>query len=124
MVFLILLVKYANYLILFQKWLSALPLYNISQNFDDRMNLTLKTEKQEMNYLNYSYALWDRFIFHIAQVRNMLLNQATLPDWAIVPDCWSFWMINKQRVCYRLHSVYNLVHPDLGTWQQILNVVL
>ena len=29
------------------------------------MNLTLKSEKQEMNYLNYSNALWDCFAFHI-----------------------------------------------------------
>ena len=31
------------------------------------MNLTLKTEKQEMNYLNYSNASWDCFGLNIAQ---------------------------------------------------------
>ena len=50
------------------------------------MNLTLKTEKQEINYLNYSNPLWDCFEFHIAQVGNMLQNQAMLPNWAIGPD--------------------------------------
>ena len=38
-----------------------------------------------MNYLNYS-ALWDCFGFHIAQVRNILSNQATFPYWAIGLD--------------------------------------
>ena len=38
------------------------------------MNLTVKIEKQDMNYLNYSYALWDCFEFHMDQVGNMLPN--------------------------------------------------
>ena len=36
------------------------------------LNLTPKTEKQEMHYLNYHNALWDCFGFHIAQIGNML----------------------------------------------------
>ena len=59
---------------------------NASINVNKYMNLTLKTEKHEMNYLNYSNALWDCFGFHIAQVGNILLNQTTLPYWAIDPD--------------------------------------
>ena len=51
------------------------------------MNLTLKTEKREIHYLNYHNALWDCFGSHIAQIGNMLLNQAMLPDWTIGPDC-------------------------------------
>ena len=65
------------------------------------MNITLKTEKQEMNYMNHSYALWDCFEFHIAQFGNML-NQAMLPDWAIGPD----WLWN---VLLRLRG-HNWVH--------------
>ena len=53
------------------------------------MNWTLKTEKQEMNYLNYINALCDCFEFLIAQVDNMLPNQAMLPDWAMGPDWWT-----------------------------------
>ena len=45
------------------------------KNVNKYMNLTLKTEKHEMNYWNYSNALWDCFGFHIAQVGNILLNQ-------------------------------------------------
>ena len=51
-----------------------------SKHLNNYMNSTLKTEKQEMNYLNYSNALCDWFGFHIAQISNMLPNQATLPD--------------------------------------------
>ena len=51
------------------------------------MNLKLKIEKQEINYLNYSNALWAYFEFHTAQVGNMLPNQAMLPDWAIGLNC-------------------------------------
>ena len=40
-----------------------------------------------MNYLNYSNAFWDCFGFHIAEVSNMLQNQAIMPDWAISLDC-------------------------------------
>ena len=47
----------------------------------------LKTEKQEMYYLNNHNTLWDCFGCHIAQIDNMLPNQAMLPDWAICPDC-------------------------------------
>ena len=57
------------------------------QNFNNYTNWTLKTEKQEMYYLNYHDALWDCFGFHIAQISNMLPNQAMLPVWAIGPDC-------------------------------------
>ena len=32
---------------------------NKSQNFNNYTNLTLKTEKQQMLYLNYHNALWD-----------------------------------------------------------------
>ena len=39
------------------------------------MHLTLKTGKQEMNYLNYSNASWDCFGFHVAQVGNTLPNR-------------------------------------------------
>ena len=41
----------------------------------------IKTEKQEMSYLNYSNALWDCFEFCTAQFDNMLQNKAILPDW-------------------------------------------
>ena len=51
------------------------------------MNLTFKIEKQEINYLYYSNALWDCFGFHMAQIGNMLPNQSMLLDWAIGPDC-------------------------------------
>ena len=44
------------------------------QNFNDYTNLTLKTEKQEMHYLNYHNAMWDCFKFHIAQIGKMLPN--------------------------------------------------
>ena len=54
------------------------------------MNLMLETEKQGINYLNYNNALWDCFGFHIAQVSNILLNQATLPYWTISLDCLQF----------------------------------
>ena len=60
---------------------------NKSQNFSNYKNLMLKTEKQEMHYLNYHNALWDCFRFHIAQISNMLPNQAVLPVWVISPDC-------------------------------------
>ena len=60
---------------------------NTSKNFNNHINLTLKVDKQEMNYSNYSNASWDCFEFHIAQVGNMLPNQAMLPDRAIGPDC-------------------------------------
>ena len=46
----------------------------------------LKTEKQEMYYLNYHNALWHCFGFHIAQIGNMLPKQTMLPDWAIGLD--------------------------------------
>ena len=52
------------------------------------MNLTLKTEKQEINYFNYSNALLGCFGFHIFLVGNMLPKQAMLPGLAINPD-WS-----------------------------------
>ena len=58
---------------------------NKSQNFNNYMNLMLKTEKQEMYYLNNHNALWDCFGFHVAQIGSMLPNQAMLPDWAIGP---------------------------------------
>ena len=47
----------------------------------------LKKEKQEMNYLSNSNALWDYFEFPIAHVGNILSNQAMLPDWALDPYC-------------------------------------
>ena len=50
------------------------------------MNLLVKIENQEIDYLNYSRELWGCFAFHIAQVGNMLPNQAMLPDWAIGLD--------------------------------------
>ena len=53
------------------------------KNFNDYTDLKLKTAKQEMHYLNYHNALWGCFGFHIAQIGNMLPNQAMLPDWAI-----------------------------------------
>ena len=58
----------------------------------------LKTEKQEMYYLNYHNALWDCFWFHIAQIGNMVPNQVMLPDWALNPDwCYEhapgFWTL-------------------------------
>ena len=40
-----------------------------------------------MYYLDYHNALWDCFELHIAQIGNMLPNQAMLPEWAIGPDC-------------------------------------
>ena len=61
---------------------------NTSKKFNNYTNLPLKTEKQEMSYLNYNNALWDSFKFHIAQIGNMLPNQATLPDWAIHYFSW------------------------------------
>ena len=68
---------------------------NTSKNYYNYMNLTFKTEKEEMNYLNYSKTLWDYFGYYITQVGNVLpnqvgnilLNQTTLPYWAIGPDC-------------------------------------
>ena len=59
---------------------------NKSQNYNNYTNLTLKSEKQEMYYLNYHNALWDCLGFHIAQIGNMLPNQAILLDRAIGPD--------------------------------------
>ena len=44
------------------------------KTFDNHINLALKTEKQDINYLNYNNALWDSFGFHIAQVGNILRN--------------------------------------------------
>ena len=69
----------------------------MSKNFNICMNLTLKTKKQEMNYLNYSNALWDCLGFHIAQVGNILPDQATLPYWAIGPD--GLWVLNLVTGC-------------------------
>ena len=57
-------------------------------NFNNYSNLMLKTEKQEMYYLNYQNALWDCFGIHVVQIGNMLPNQAMLPDWTIGLDCW------------------------------------
>ena len=59
---------------------------NKFQNFNSYTNLTLKTAKQEMCYLKYHNALWDCFEFQIAQIGNMLPNQAMLPDLAIGLD--------------------------------------
>ena len=61
--------------------IKPLPLYKYIKNFNNDTNF----EKQEMNYLNYSNALWDCFRFHIAQVGNMLSNLTILPEWAIGP---------------------------------------
>ena len=63
------------------------PCTNKSQNFNNYTKLTLKTEKQEMYYLNYNNSFCDCFGFHIAHIGNMLPNQAMSPDWAIGPDC-------------------------------------
>ena len=61
---------------------------NKSQNLNNYTNLTLKTEKQEMN-LNYHNALWDRSGFHIAQIGYNYVaesgNVAWL--WVISPNC-------------------------------------
>ena len=58
---------------------------NTSKNFHNYMNLTLKSETQEINNLIYCIASWDCLGFHIVQVGNMLTNQATLPDLAFGP---------------------------------------
>ena len=51
----------------------------------------IKTEKQEMSYLNYSNALWDCFEFCTAQFDNMLQNKAILPDWESVRTGQTIW---------------------------------
>ena len=64
--------------------------------------------KTRNEFLNDSFALWDCFEFQIAQVGNMLPNQAMLPNLAIGQHCSSvdwglviwiksqfIWKINK-----------------------------
>ena len=62
-------------------------MYNNAQNFNNHTNLTLKTRKQEIYHLNYHNASWDCLEYHIAQIEDMLSNQAMLPDRAIGPGC-------------------------------------
>ena len=49
-----------------------------SKNLNSHTNLRIVLEKQRMNHLNYSNALWD-FEFHIAQISKILPNHALLP---------------------------------------------
>ena len=78
----------------FSKMTICIAIVEISP--DSSMNLRFKTEKQEIIILNYSDALWNCFGFHIAQVGNILVNQATLPNLAIGLDLWNDYPLLKK----------------------------
>ena len=86
------------------------------------MNLTLITEKQKMNYLNYINAPWDCFGFHITQVgnippgaiycrikQNCLTWQSARNDYAAIII---IVMLFDYMICVKGYpSVFSLKHP-------------
>ena len=78
------------------------------------MNLVLKTEKREMNYMNYSYALLEYFAFHICpSQQNVAESQATIPVWAIGRD-WQ--LVYLKSVPFLLELPKFIVNLKLKFW--------
>ena len=80
------------------------------------MNWTFKTEKQEMNYLNYSNASCDCFGFHITQVANIAksVNIALLGNRPrLITKNFKSLPLQTTMICFLIHW-----QPWCAFWQK------